>query len=565
MSILNYPLLNPKNEVKENTVSKNNLKSLDYELDSDENINKFKKFNSHSIKNIFTQKKSILNNNSEFPIQLKLNNKRNITSDNNLIISNNIYNKKLETKTLGKNIKKENIFYNKAINLIPFSPKRIFTIPTEKNHLAYEIDENGNMKLSEEPDNVEKFNGTKNNSIGPDRYNVFPSPRRRLIIDWSKSMDDKKINVNDDIQNKKKLNKLDNLFMLNVNIRNNQNIANENKIGLSKSYNLKAKDLRKEDDNIKEKLLKYEKQKMQMESYLGPGAYNLSDEFIISPKKIRYQNFGSFKSRNLHSPKDSKKNPNEDNIKFYFLTDKVQNNNKENNDKIKLYKNSKFFTNKLKAEIIKEKNIQDKNKIYEKMGPGCYEIKEQKYRKENKVGNFGFLEKRIFNSGVNKAWDCSYLPLEDWTKKFTKDSNKIKKKENIFNLLQDIKIKPDSKEEQNQEQNQKQNLDKEDKINKYNLYRPGFNSEEPRFYIFQSDINIMNGVGSYDLIPKRKNKIQFMPFIYSSERHNAVKCDNNPELGPGTYNKFDTFFQWNKKSFNIKIKDRIDLFKKSKI
>ena len=75
----------------------------------------------------------------------------------------------------------------------------------------------------------------------------------------------------------------------------------------------------------------------------------------------------------------------------------------------------------------------------------------------------------------------------------------------------------------------------------------------------------MNGVGRYNLIPKRKNKKQFMPFIYSSERHNAVKNDNNPELGPGTYNKFDTFFQWNKKSYNIKIKDRIDSFKKSKI
>ena len=152
--------------------------------------------------------------------------------------------------------------------------------------------------------------------------------------------------------------------------------------------------------------------------------------------------------------------------------------------------------------------------------------------------------------------------MEDWTKKFTKNGNKIKKKENIFNLLEDIKIKPEPKEEQNH----KQNLDKEVKINiNYNLNRPGFNSDEPRFYIFQSAINEMNGVGRYNLIPKRKNKMQFMPFIYSSERHNAVKSDNNPELGPGTYNKFDTFFQWNKKSYNIKIKDRIDSFKKSKI
>ena len=40
---------------------------------------------------------------------------------------------------------------------------------------------------------------------------------------------------------------------------------------------------------------------------------------------------------------------------------------------------------------------------------------------------------------------------------------------------------------------------------------------------------------------------------------------SNPELGPGTYNNLDTFFQWNKKSYNIKIKNRIDTYKKSKI
>ena len=231
-----------------------------------------------------------LNNNSEFPVKLKLDNKRNITSDNNLIISNNIYNKKLERKTSRKNIKNENIFNNKSINLIPFSPKRILTISTENNHFGYEVDENGNMKLLDEPDNIEKFNGTKNNSIGPDRYNIIPSPRKRLIIDWSKSLDDKKININD-IQNIKMLSKLDNLFLINVHNRNNQNKTNENKMGLSKSYSYKTKDWRKEDNYIKEKLLKYEKQKKEIESYLGPGTYNLSDEFIISPKKIRFQNF----------------------------------------------------------------------------------------------------------------------------------------------------------------------------------------------------------------------------------------------------------------------------------
>ena len=567
MSNFKYPLLNPKKGEKEYNLSKINLKSLDYELENDENINKFKKFNSYSIKNIFSSKKSFLHNNAEIPVKLKLNNQRNITFENNLIINNNIYNKQLERKISGKNIKNKNIFITNSINLKPLSPKRILTISTDNNLFRYEVNENGNMKLLSEPDNIDKFNGTKSNSIGPDRYNVILSPRKRLIIDWSKSLDAKNIlnkNLNDDIENIKALNKLDYLFQKNVTNRNCQNNKNnENKIELSKSYSFKTKDWRKEFDYIKDKLLKFEKQKKEIQSCLGPGSYNLSDEFNISPNKIKYQNFGSFKSRNMNSPKDSKKNSNENNIRHYFLTDKIQSNKKENIDKIKLYENSKFYTYKLKAELLKEKSIKDKNDVYEKIGPGCYEIKEQKYKKDNNIGNFGVLEKRNLSTNQNKVWDCSYLPLEDWTKKFTKNSNKIKKKENILNFYEEIKI---NKQEPKEEYNYKQNVDNETKIDiDYNMKRPGFNSEEPRFYIFSSSINKNNGVGSYDLIPKRKNKIQFIPFIYSSERHNVVKSDNNPELGPGTYNKFDTFFGWNKKSYNIKIKNRIDTYKKSKI
>ena len=562
MSNFKYLLLNSKKGENEYNLSKNNLKSLDYELDNDENLNKFKKFNSYSIKNIFSSKKSNLYDNTDMPVKLKLNAQRNITSENNLIINNNLYNKQLQRKTSGKNIK-NNIFNNNSINIKSFSPKRILTISTENNLFRYEVTDNGNMKLLEEPDNIDKFNGTKSNSIGPDRYNVILSPRKRLIIDWSKSSEDKNIlnkNPNVDIENIKTLNKLDYLFRKNVNNRNSQNNNNENKIGLSKSYSFKTKDWRKEFDYIKDKLLKYEKQKKEIQSYLGPGSYNLSDEFNISPNKMRYQNFGSFKSRNLNSPKDSKKNSNENNIKHYFLTNKNQNNKKENIDKIKLYENSKFYTYKLKAQLLKEKSIKDKNDLYEKMGPGCYEIKEQKYKKDNNVGNFGVLEKRNLDTNKNKVWDCSYLPLEDWSKKFTKNSNK-NKKENILNFDEELKV---NKQEPKEENNYIKNFDNEEKINiGYNLRRPGFNSEEPRFYIYKSAINEMNGVGSYDLIPKRKNKIQFIPFIYSSERHNAVKSDNNPELGPGTYNKFDTFFQWNKKSYNIKIKNIVDTYKKS--
>ena len=444
----------------------------------------------------------------------------------------------------------------------PFSPRRILTIPTQNNHFGYTVDEKGNVELLEDPDIYEKFNGTKNNSVGPDRYNIFPSPRKKFVIDWSKNTDNKDIlnkNFLSDIKNIKLLSKLDNLFLTNVVNKKNINKNDEIKSELSKNNNPRIKDFKKEEEYLKQKFLNYEKQKQEMQAYIGPGSYNLSDEFIITPKKDKFQNFGSSKSRNLDSKKKAKSNSIDENIKYYFLIEKNKENKFENNDKMNIYKNSKFFTYKLKAKLLKEKNIFDKKMIEENLGPGSYETKEIKNKKDNKVGSFGSLEKRNLEYNKDdKYWDGTYLPLEDWTKKFKKNSKIERKKENILNIFEDL----NAKKENNDDEKFDQKEEDEAKINiNNNMYRPGFGSDEPRFYVFQNDINEFNGVGSYNLIPQRKIKAQFAPFIYSSKRHNVVKNDNNPQLGPGTYNKFDTFFQWNKKSYNVEIKNRINEFK----
>ena len=570
MSLYKYSLLTKKKEEKVyNNYPKNNLKSLDYETIGNEKIYKFVKFNSISIKNIFNPKKSSNKNISDFPVKIKLNQKRNITLGNQLIIPDNIFtkNKQLDKNQSENSIKDENIYKSNSISLEPFSSRRILTIPTQDYHFGYDVDEKGNMELLDDPDILDKYNGTKNNSIGPDRYNIIPSPRKRLIIDWSKDLDDKNIlnrNKGRDIKNIKLLSKLDNLFVTNVmnKYKNNRYKIKEIKNDLSKNNNLRIKEWKKEEESLKDKLLKYEKQKKEEQSIVGPGSYNLSDEFNITPKKNKFQNFGSSKSRNMESKKKEKNNSIEDNIKYYFLTENIKENKPENNDKMNIYKNSKFFTYKLKAKLLKEKSIFDKKKIEENLGPGRYEPEEPKVKKENNVGNFGVLEKRNLDSiKDDKPWDYSHLPLEDWTKKFKKNSiSEIKKENNLLKLYDDF----DDNLIQKIEDTNEQKPENEIKINiNYNMYRPGFGSDEPRFYVFQSDINHFNGVGSYDLIPARKNKAQYAPFIYSSKRHNLIKNDNNPKLGPGTYNKFDTFFQWNKKSYNVKIKNRIDAFKQN--
>jgi len=565
MSFHKYLLLNKKGEKNIYDVGKSNLKSLDFERNRSEKIYKFIRYNSYSIKNIFEPKKSNDKRISEFPTKVGLNKRRNITLENKLIIPDNNFQSKnqFKRKASEKAINNENnVYKTSSISLEPFSPRRILTIPTQNNHFGYTVDEKGNVELLEDPDIYEKFNGTKNNSVGPDRYNIFPSPRKKFVIDWSKNTDNKDIlnkNFLSDIKNIKLLSKLDNLFLTNVVNKKNINKNDEIKSELSKNNNPRIKDFKKEEEYLKQKFLNYEKQKQEMQAYIGPGSYNLSDEFIITPKKDKFQNFGSSKSRNLDSKKKAKSNSIDENIKYYFLIEKNKENKFENNDKMNIYKNSKFFTYKLKAKLLKEKNIFDKKMIEENLGPGSYETKEIKNKKDNKVGSFGSLEKRNLEYNKDdKYWDGTYLPLEDWTKKFKKNSKIERKKENILNIFEDL----NAKKENNDDEKFDQKEEDEAKINiNNNMYRPGFGSDEPRFYVFQNDINEFNGVGSYNLIPQRKIKAQFAPFIYSSKRHNVVKNDNNPQLGPGTYNKFDTFFQWNKKSYNVKIKNRINEFK----
>ena len=395
MSFHKYLLLNKKKEKNIYDVGKYNLKSLDFERNRSEKIYKFIRYNSYSIKNIFEPKKSNDKRISEFPTKVGLNKRRNITLENKLIIPDNNFQSKnqFKRKASEKAINNENnVYKTSSISLEPFSPRRILTIPTQNNHFGYTVDEKGNVELLEDPDIYEKFNGTKNNSVGPDRYNIFPSPRKKFVIDWSKNTDNKDIlnkNFLSDIKNIKLLSKLDNLFLTNVVNKKNINKNDEIKSELSKNNNPRIKDFKKEEEYLKQKFLNYEKQKQEMQAYIGPGSYNLSDEFIITPKKDKFQNFGSSKSRNLDSKKKAKSNSIDENIKYYFLIEKNKENKFENNDKMNIYKNSKFFTYKLKAKLLKEKNIFDKKMIEENLGPGSYETKENKIKKDNKVGSFG--------------------------------------------------------------------------------------------------------------------------------------------------------------------------------
>ena len=66
-------------------------------------------------------------------------------------------------------------------NLIPknnlsfenFSPMRISSIPSKGNCYGFNVNKNGVLVLQDDPKINDKYTGEKNNSVGPDRYNVI--------------------------------------------------------------------------------------------------------------------------------------------------------------------------------------------------------------------------------------------------------------------------------------------------------------------------------------------------------------------------------------------------------
>jgi hypothetical protein len=186
------------------------------------------------------------------------------------------------------------------------------------------------------------------------------------------------------------------------------------------------------------------------------------------------------------------------------------------------------------------------------------------------------LEKRKINTNLDDTPGAgSYLALNDWSKKNNFnfriiESDTIAEKYKMNSLNKRPEADAQKKDEESNEMYysnrkdayNKQSIDYDNKmICLKNKKRPGFDSREPRFHIFKSQINKFNGVGEYNLLfPLKKFEQQLTPFITSSSRNNLSK-KSNASVGPGTYNKYDTFFQWNKKSFNTKVKYEVDKFK----
>ena len=132
MSSLKYQLSNKKNEQNLNNNNKMKLKSLDYDLNENGKTNKYLIYNSYSIKNIFSSKKYYSEKIKDSTIKAKLDKKRNITSEKNLIIPDNIFGKgkNMKKKPSKISIKNENIENGFKSNL---NDKRTTVVEETKN------------------------------------------------------------------------------------------------------------------------------------------------------------------------------------------------------------------------------------------------------------------------------------------------------------------------------------------------------------------------------------------------------------------------------------------------
>jgi hypothetical protein len=218
-----------------------NFRQINSILDKSKNRNQITT-NYLSNKNIFINKKNV--NSFYSPVKMNLNKSKKDIKENNLnTIEYSVMNKdnKFERKISGKSMKSKgdfsqsknsNIYRNDTMNYEPFSSKRILTIPNQENHFGYSIDGKGEIELLDDPDKNVKFNGTKNNSIGPGQYNVLLSPRKRFVMDWSKVSEEKNMkkeikNRIKDVKEVKLLSKLDNLY-LSSNLNDEKSEMNDN-------------------------------------------------------------------------------------------------------------------------------------------------------------------------------------------------------------------------------------------------------------------------------------------------------------------------------------------------
>lgn len=514
----------------------------------------------------------------------------------------NLYQKKYLTPR-----KDSCISYKKRKYLVN-SEKRKITIPSKENNFGYSIDNEGEIKLEEDPYKKNKFNGTYKSSVGPGYYYIenYYLKKNNNAHDWSKYKEEN--------NNNEKNNEIINIYESKLAIQTDSNhlkdyykISPPNKVSSLNTISYttdgnkerKIKNIITKNKNIFPNIpinFKIEeenpsklREKLFKPSYIkqsdvpGPGEYKLLDEFDIIANNKQNQNFGSNITRGLLFSKEK-------NIMKLGLDDNNINNSRisSNEEKINKKENRfKLFDNQtkyqkiqnlilLKIKGIKDEYVNNKNEIDSRRGPGAYNLNPQKKIFSNDIQNFGSLSKRFdveendIKKNINNANKFNTLTSsEDYKNKKEILHFKSQVPKNILKRDVDGISFESIKNNKNTIINEyrkippvgyyspekKLSIEHEAKIlMKLNEKSPGFGEGEKRFYEKENNENANLGVGCYNIIPPYKKFTQRkVPFIFGIEKNGiGSMLDNNlvkNKLGPGAY-KINDKNDWNKKSFN---------------
>ena len=456
------------------------------------------------------------------------------------------------------------------------SLNNIATIPAKKQKYGYYVDENGELIQALDPSIEAYFSGTKNNSIGPDRYNPVIKEKNHCI-NWGKMSGRKPKNKN--INN-------------NLNSIQNEISLNSSKLSLVETdiSSIRSPKERKKFDkkNIKpfQLIMNKHNNRIISSKYSGDEApidtekeleflnhenniisgKNKSRNYLLNFNKIRYnyppeefQFFGSSNERKTSESLILSQFPNVGPGSYFRNTFKRLNNINNNKNK------STAWEKNLGRDDMPQLKRSSSN-----LGPGSY----------NLMKNF---EKKSFNSYGNfsseKRFDLSYLPQNNigtndntvgnpgpgsynFNDPWIKDVRKMIKRHTLVNVEEEIKKVNNQKDKErkpdfNIYQNDKYiNIIQNNVKNKSNPYASEnmpFLSGEKRFKLSKSYSSEDIGPGKYNLFQKGQKTRKFnsilAPFSSNAERKPTYLGNSNNEISPGQYDK-DSYFDWNKKSFN---------------
>jgi hypothetical protein len=448
-------------------------------------------------------------------------------------------------------------------NLIP-------TIPSIKQQFGFDILEDGKLVQKQNPDFYKTFTGEKGDTVGPGSYDIeTPNNWLKTGTEWSKfrttrdfnfkKKPEQKSSVNFSLQSTKyseNTNKSKESLLNSKNLYQNQSIENNNKKANNKNIlNCRIINVKNENKKLPNKKETFET--VIQKNFPGPGYYY--DSIKSSQFKRKFvpefkQFFGSKLERFLKNKENNSLGPGQ-----YFTNEIDKDNLNSTYYFSKTQKNFAPFS--IKSERF-SKSVENKDFP----GPGNYET-QSSFKKKflQTFSKFGTTEKRFADNGKTK-WQYktpgpgSYIDINT-----NSTIGKIKEytinnfyKNPIFSIYNNTFYKP------NKIQNIKPN---KDVIPPIGLYNPDM--------IYTIDYNIKkknkdnNGKIAFDSgvsKEKKEEKSSLGPGYYYREKKIIKKqimppfnqgdikskfLDSNQILnGPGQYN-LDSYYDWNKKSYNV--------------